>query len=84
MTKIYYPCIFGVHPWFLAHSSKNPWNLLSDESNKDVFCYANEVIWGPHLRMGTACQENRPYDYRTQTFCPTPQPLEFESIANVQ
>ena len=41
------------------HSSKNPWNFLSVESAKDVFCYVNEVtIWMPlsYLRMGGLLQ----------------------------
>ena len=29
------------------------WHFLSDESDKGVFCYINEVTFGPHLRMPT-------------------------------
>lgn len=34
MIKIYFPYI-GNHSWLLAHSSPNPWNFLSAESDKD-------------------------------------------------
>lgn len=34
MIKIYFPYI-GNHSWLLAHSSQNPWNFLSAESDKD-------------------------------------------------
>ena len=37
--------IFDPHLCFL-----NPRNFLSDESDKDVFCYLNEVSFRKHLR----------------------------------
>ena len=58
MTNIYYPYIFGLHSRFLAHSSQNLWNFRSDESHKDVLRRANEVIFGPYLRMGAVCHED--------------------------
>lgn len=36
---------------FVAQSSSNPGNFLSDENHKGAFCYDNEVTW-THLRMG--------------------------------
>ena len=30
--------------------------------NKSVICYVSEAAFGPHLRMGTGCQENQPCD----------------------
>ena len=36
-------------------SPYNPWNFLSEESDKGVFCYINEVTFGKpqdHLRIG--------------------------------
>ena len=39
MTEIYSSYIFGLHPWFLAHSSQNSWNLLSDRNNGSTFYY---------------------------------------------
>ena len=51
--------IFSLLPFFLAHSSENPWNFLSDESNKGVLCYVNKMIFVTHLRMGAGCQENQ-------------------------
>lgn len=33
----------GVHLQSLTHTSLNPWNLQSIESDNDVFCYVNEV-----------------------------------------
>ena len=38
---------------FLAQSSSNPWNFLSEESHKGFFCYVNKVTFGLHLRMGS-------------------------------
>ena len=34
--------IFGLPPWFLAHSSQNLWNFLSDKSNGRIFYHS---IW---------------------------------------
>lgn len=56
--------IFG-----LIHSScpppqRNPWNVLSVESDKGVFCYANEVMFGKHPRVGAGCQGNHPCGWR--------------------
>ena len=39
--------VFVLCPYFLAQSSPNPWNFLNDESDKGVFYYLNEVIFGP-------------------------------------
>ena len=44
MTKIYSSYMFDLHPWFLALGFQNPWNSLSAEVDKGVFCYVNEVI----------------------------------------
>lgn len=33
----YFSQIFGHHPHFLAHNSTNPWNFLSDNSNRIIF-----------------------------------------------
>ena len=52
MTKIYFSYIFSLPPSFLVHSSKNPGNLLSAESDKCVYCYVNGVTLGKHLKMG--------------------------------
>lgn len=30
---------FPLQPWFLTHSSQNPWNFLSSRSNESIFCY---------------------------------------------
>lgn len=37
MTKIYFSYIFGLYPQFLTHSSQNPWNFLSNNSNGVYF-----------------------------------------------
>ena len=37
MTKIYFSYIFGLYPQFLTHSSQNPWNFLSSNSNGVCF-----------------------------------------------
>lgn len=42
MTKIYFSYIFGLYPQFLTHSSQNPWNFLSNNSNGVYFV----VIFG--------------------------------------
>ena len=48
MTKIYFSYVFGLCPQFLPHSSPNPWNFLSVENDKGVFCYINEgEFWIP-------------------------------------
>ena len=47
MTKIYFSYTFGLRPQFLAHSSRNPRNFLSNVSHKDVFCYVNEMTFEP-------------------------------------
>lgn len=36
----------------LVHSSQNPENFLSVESDRGTFCYVNEVTFGGHLKMG--------------------------------
>lgn len=39
MTKMYFSDIFGLHLYFLGHSSQTPWNFLSDKSKNDLlFC----------------------------------------------
>lgn len=48
MTEIYFSCVFDLCPWFLAHSSPDPWDFLSIES--DVSCHVNEVTFGKHLK----------------------------------
>lgn len=40
--QTYFSYIFGFSPSFLAHSSQNPWNFLSLESDIGAFCYVNE------------------------------------------
>lgn len=40
--------------WSLAFK-----NFLSDYSKNGILCYVNEVAFGPHIRMGAACQENQ-------------------------
>lgn len=50
ITVIYY--IFGLSSGFLAYSSPNPWNCLSVGSDKSVFCYVIEIMFGKHLGMG--------------------------------
>ena len=37
-THVYFSCIFGLHPWFLAHSSQIIQNFLSYKSNGSIFC----------------------------------------------
>lgn len=37
---------------FLAQSPQSPWDFFSDESNKDVFGFVNEVTLEPHLARG--------------------------------
>lgn len=39
MTEIHFSRVFGVHPWFLAPSSPNPWNFLTDKSKECILCY---------------------------------------------
>lgn len=53
----------------------NHWNFFSVESDRDVSCYINEVTFGPHLRLGSVCQENRPCDWRVGTLSPSPSHL---------
>lgn len=55
MTKIYFSYIL-VFLQSAAHRSQNPWNFLSAESKKSVFCYVNKVMFGKHLRVGAGCQ----------------------------
>lgn len=52
---IYKKYIFDPHLCFL-----NPWNFLSDESNKDVFCYLNEVSFRKHLRGRVVAKGTNP------------------------
>lgn len=61
MTKVYFPyqsifLTFSLPPSFLGHRSQNPWNTLSVESDKGIFCYVNEANFGKQLRMGAGCQ----------------------------
>ena len=54
--------VYLVFVSFLAQSSSNLCNFVSDENNKGVFCYVNEVTFGPHLRWQPGCQEDKPCD----------------------
>lgn len=54
----------------LAHSSGNPRNFPSEENDKGVSCYANEV--GNHLRMRAGFEENQPCNSRGETSSLTP------------
>ena len=48
MTKVYFSYVSYLHPQFLAHSSPDPWNFLSVDSDKCVSCYIDEVpFWTP-------------------------------------
>lgn len=42
--------------------------FISDESDKGVFCYVNEITYGFHLGMGPGCQEIQPCDWRVGNF----------------
>ena len=53
--------IFVLHSHFWNRAAKNLGSSW-EESNKGVFCYVNEVTFGPCLRMGVGCQENQPCD----------------------
>ena len=49
--------IYLVFIIFLAQSSQNSWNFLSDESDKRVFCNTNDMTFGKsldHLKVGLA------------------------------
>ena len=37
MPKMHFSYIFNLHPWFLAHNSQNPSNVLSYKSNGNIF-----------------------------------------------
>ena len=37
MTRIYFSDIFGHCP-VSGHSSANPWNIMCDKSNGNIFC----------------------------------------------
>lgn len=58
----------GVILWFIIQNiylifiSGPGFRLLSDESNKGVFCYVKEVIFGKHLRTRPGYQWNQPSD----------------------
>lgn len=41
-------------------SSPNPWNFLSVNKDKSVFCYVNKGNFGHHPRIGAGCQKNTP------------------------
>ena len=43
---------------FFGTELPKPWNFLSDESNKGVFCYMGEVTFGPPIGRGAGCPEN--------------------------
>ena len=45
-THIYTYSVFLI---FLAQSSQNTWNFLSDESDKQVFCNTNDMTFGKSL-----------------------------------
>ena len=59
---------------FLAQSSRSPWNFLSAESPKGVFCYVNEATSGKHLRMGLVARGKQPCDWEVGNSSPTPTP----------
>lgn len=63
--------VFGLHPEFLAYSSQNPWKFLSVKSDKDVFCYFNEVAFVPHSRVGSGCQVIRGLELLVPPLPPT-------------
>ena len=42
------------------------------ESQRGVFCYANEGTFGKPQSLGAGYQGNQPRDERLGTFCPTP------------
>lgn len=48
ITKIYfsYTGICSLSPQFLTHNSPSPWNFLSVENYKGVFCCLNELTFG--------------------------------------
>lgn len=48
-------CAFGSPPISGLESLK-PLEFLSDESDKGVFCYFNDVTFGQHRRIGAGCQ----------------------------
>ena len=87
VTKIYFLYIFDLPPLFLSQSSQSPWNFLSVESDKGIFCFINEVTFGKHLRMRAGLSQS-PCDWRVGIF--NPHPLTScggrgpESIANGQ
>lgn len=54
--------IFDLHLCFL-----NPWNFLSDESDKDVFCYFNELSFRKHLRGRVVAKGTNPIIRRSQS-----------------
>lgn len=37
---------------YQAQSSQKPWNFLSDENDKGVSCYVNEVSFAPSAKNG--------------------------------
>lgn len=72
----YFSQIFGHHPHFLAHNSINPWNFLSDNSNRIIFGLSSsvpvntseKVTFGSYPRVGAGCQEKKPSDERAGIF----------------
>ena len=66
----YFSQIFAHRLHFLAHSSPNPWNFLSDKSNGIVFGLLSSVpentsenmTFGSHPSVGAGCLENKPSD----------------------
>ena len=53
--------MFVLQSQFWNRAAKNLGSFW-EESNKGVFCYVNEMTFGPYLRMGVGCQENQPCD----------------------
>ena len=49
-------CGFILYIWYRVfvsvQSSENLWDFLSEESDRAVFCYVNEGMFGKHLRSG--------------------------------
>lgn len=62
--------MFVLQSQFWNRAAKNLGSFW-EERNKGVFCYVNEMTFGPYLRMGVGCQENQPCDLRVVTFSPT-------------
>lgn len=58
---MYFSYIFGLTPWFPAHSSENPGNFLKCW---EWHCYVNEVVFGHSLSLGASGQGSQLLDWR--------------------